>query len=225
MNIFFTSDHHFGHANILKHEDEKRRDQNGARFKSIDHMNEHLVEQWNEVVSFRDRVYCLGDFSFSQASTEKVLPRMNGEKILICGNHDPFFKRMHMPSSAKQHQEAHEDARLVGFASVHLEMEIEISSGVVARLSHFPYFPAKTKDIQDHELRYPDIRPQAGLESVLLHGHVHSQWRERQDKGLPLMVNVGVDMWGMRPVPASSVVQLLMRHGIVSSPKSGLFPS
>ena len=210
MNIFFTSDHHFGHTNILKHEDEKRRDGNGARFTSIEHMNEYLIEQWNDTVSSSDRVYCLGDMSLNQASIENCLPRLCGEKILICGNHDPFFKRLNMPANTKQHRESHEDAKRVGFASIHLEMEIELLPGIFARLSHFPYLPADKTGLQEYDQRYPENRPQIGRESVLLHGHVHSQWRERLDKGIPLMVNVGVDMWDMRPVPESSILQLLM---------------
>lgn len=36
MTTFFTSDHHFGHANILKYEDASRRNVHGGRFASID---------------------------------------------------------------------------------------------------------------------------------------------------------------------------------------------
>lgn len=50
-------------------------------------MNEHIIAQHNSVVSSKDKWYCLGDV----AMNKKFLPllhRMNGEKVLIRGNHD-----------------------------------------------------------------------------------------------------------------------------------------
>lgn len=86
-NIFFASDHHFHHANILTF---KRDDGTPLReFVDVDHMNEHIVEQHNRVVRPNDKVYFLGDVCMSRkASALDILRRMNGEKILIKGNHD-----------------------------------------------------------------------------------------------------------------------------------------
>lgn len=89
-NHFFTADQHFGHANILKYEDEMRRDAHGTRFSSIDKMDDYLVDQWNASVAEGDVVYCLGDFCYMFEQMCDVLPFLNGEKILISGNHDPF---------------------------------------------------------------------------------------------------------------------------------------
>lgn len=91
---FFTADQHFGHTNILKHEDANRRNEYGGRFSSIDKMDNYLVDQWNATVAPGDQVYCLGDFSFKQSPMETIVPRLHGEKILIVGNHDPFYKRL-----------------------------------------------------------------------------------------------------------------------------------
>lgn len=86
-NIFFASDHHFGHANILTF---KREDGTPLRdFKDIDHMNEHIIKCHNEVVKPNDKVYFLGDVVMSRKNSAlKILERLNGEKILIKGNHD-----------------------------------------------------------------------------------------------------------------------------------------
>jgi calcineurin-like phosphoesterase family protein len=86
-NIFFASDHHFGHANILTF---KRDDGTPLReFSDINHMNEHIVNCHNSVVRPNDKVYFLGDVVMSRkTSALEVLGRMNGEKILIKGNHD-----------------------------------------------------------------------------------------------------------------------------------------
>ena len=87
-NIFFASDHHFGHANILNF----KRDDGITPlrvFEDVNHMNEYMVMQHNRVVSPNDKVYFLGDVTMARnAEGLKVLGRMNGTKILIKGNHD-----------------------------------------------------------------------------------------------------------------------------------------
>ena len=86
-NIFFASDHHFHHANILTF---KRADGTPLReFESVSHMNEHMVNCHNSVVRPGDKVYFLGDVCMDRkARGLEILARMNGEKVLIKGNHD-----------------------------------------------------------------------------------------------------------------------------------------
>jgi calcineurin-like phosphoesterase family protein len=87
-NVFFASDHHFGHANILNF----KRDDGVTPlrvFEDVNHMNEYMVMQHNRVVGHNDKVYFLGDVTMARnAEGLKVLGRMNGTKILIKGNHD-----------------------------------------------------------------------------------------------------------------------------------------
>ena len=49
--LFFTSDHHFGHANIIKF--------CNRPFKDVQEMNETLIERWNKKVKPKDHVYHL----------------------------------------------------------------------------------------------------------------------------------------------------------------------
>lgn len=86
-NIFFASDHHFHHANILTF---KRDDGTPLReFSDIDHMNEIIVQRHNLVVRPGDKVYFLGDVCMDRKGKGlEILARMNGEKVLIKGNHD-----------------------------------------------------------------------------------------------------------------------------------------
>jgi calcineurin-like phosphoesterase family protein len=86
-NIFFASDHHFHHKNILTF---KNQDDTPVRvFSDVDHMNEHMVQQHNSVVKTTDKVYFLGDVTMSRnAKGLEILGRMNGEKVLVKGNHD-----------------------------------------------------------------------------------------------------------------------------------------
>lgn len=84
-NIFLCSDHHFGHANILKFTDN---DGKPLRvFDDVDHMNEYMVMQHNRTVGPNDKVYMLGDLAMSKKFLP-ILARMNGQKVLIRGNHD-----------------------------------------------------------------------------------------------------------------------------------------
>jgi calcineurin-like phosphoesterase family protein len=81
QNIFFTSDHHFGHANILKF--------CNRLFENVDEMNEVLIARWNEKVGPNDEVYHLGDFALSTNEAFKAIAeRLNGTIYLIVGNHE-----------------------------------------------------------------------------------------------------------------------------------------
>lgn len=84
-NIFFISDTHFGHANMLNFFN-----YDGTRtrpFNSIEEVDELMIQNWNETVKKGDKIYHLGDVAFGQ-SFDKVMPRLNGTKVLIRGNHD-----------------------------------------------------------------------------------------------------------------------------------------
>lgn len=80
-NTFFTSDTHFGHANIIK--------LCNRPFKDVEEMNEKLIENWNKVVSEDGTVFHLGDFAFGGSGLwNSVIPRLNGQIYLIIGNHE-----------------------------------------------------------------------------------------------------------------------------------------
>ena len=85
MTIFFTSDTHFGHANIIKF--------CSRPFKDASHMNQMLINNWNSVVKAEDTVYHLGDFGFAHPRViEGIIRQLNGTKFLIFGNHDKTIK-------------------------------------------------------------------------------------------------------------------------------------
>lgn len=79
--IFFTSDLHLGHENVIKYA--KR------PFANAKEMDEALVSNWNARIRPNDTVYVVGDVSFHRPEeTRKILRRMNGTKALVLGNHD-----------------------------------------------------------------------------------------------------------------------------------------
>lgn len=76
--IWFTSDTHFGHANIIKYA--------GRPFSSVEEMDAALIRNWNERVAPDDVVYHLGDFSFGHS--EHYYEQLNGTVHILLGSHD-----------------------------------------------------------------------------------------------------------------------------------------
>lgn len=83
--IYFISDTHFGHKGSLTWPGG-----NARPFKDAKQMNSIMISNWNAIVSPEDTVYHLGDFAY-KASTTMIkywFNSLNGEIILIKGNHD-----------------------------------------------------------------------------------------------------------------------------------------
>lgn len=87
-NIFFTSDHHFNHNNIIRYCDRP--------YQNVEEMNEDLIKRWNSAVTCNDIVYYLGDFGFGGTpKIHSVIGRLNRFRmIMIRGNHDPTAKHL-----------------------------------------------------------------------------------------------------------------------------------
>lgn len=63
---------------------------------NIEDMDEALISNWNSVVGNKDKVYCLGDVIINRKHFHK-LARLNGEKVLVRGNHDIFRMEEYTP--------------------------------------------------------------------------------------------------------------------------------
>lgn len=115
--MWFTSDTHFNHRNIIKF--------CNRPFIDMSDMEEQLIDRWNSKVSYNDTIYHLGDFSFTKwkgsTSVDSLLSRLNGNKILLIGNHD-----------------APEVVNSSYWASVEHYLEIKINKQKII-LSHYPF--------------------------------------------------------------------------------------
>ena len=95
-NVFFTSDLHVGHFNILQYCPNRLaaigltlNQELDDKERAITLMNEYILDVWNSTVRDNDEVYLLGDCKISGSETnKKVLSQLNGKKHLILGNHD-----------------------------------------------------------------------------------------------------------------------------------------
>ncbi len=80
MSIFFISDNHFDALDYMRHVFPR------PEFKDNNDMNETMIRNWNSVVSDDDLVISVGDFCYTDP--RPWLDKLNGNKIMIRGNHD-----------------------------------------------------------------------------------------------------------------------------------------
>ena len=87
-SVFLVSDTHFGHKGVCHF----TRNDGVTKLRPFDtpeEMDEFMVEAWNARVRPNDKVYHLGDVVMSRRSLS-IMDRLNGDKVLIRGNHDIF---------------------------------------------------------------------------------------------------------------------------------------
>lgn len=182
MALWLSADLHFSHANIIDYAERP--------FRSVEEMNEAIIDRWNAVVSPDDTVWVLGDVALGKiAESLPLVGHLMGHKILLAGNHDRVWF-------------GHTEKKTRGWTEKYLEYFDEVVQGVVdlevaghhVLACHFPYYgDSKTEE------RYPEFRPK-DEGKILLCGHVHQSFRVK-DK----MINVGVDQWNFTPVAAEEL--------------------
>lgn len=144
-------------------------------------MNKVLTENWNSVVKPEDLVYHLGDFAFG--GIRKYAPYLNGEIILVRGNHD-----------------RNSDIKDCGLKIVqNLDFEYD---GIKFKMNHRPVFTPGTND------PYNDCEHRSIIKLKDYHwilcGHVHEKWRIFQKN-----INVGTDIWDFKPVSIDKIMELI----------------
>jgi calcineurin-like phosphoesterase family protein len=113
VKLWFSSDHHFGHENIIHY--------CNRPFANAKEMDEHIIDRHNSVVAPSDHYYCLGDVAMNKRFLSCV-GRLNGHGRLIGGNHDIF--------SAQQYLAA-------GFEKI---MAMRVHANII--FTHVPVHPA-----------------------------------------------------------------------------------
>jgi len=86
--VFLVSDTHFGHTGVCRF----TRTDGVTKLRpwdSAEEMDEAMVAAWNERVRPTDKVYHLGDVVINRKALG-IMRRLNGDKVLIRGNHDIF---------------------------------------------------------------------------------------------------------------------------------------
>lgn len=199
MTTWFTSDLHFGHTRLLELSGMR-----AAAFATVAEMNEGLVANWNSVVSAEDTVWVLGDFDMhGKESSLALVPRLEGTKILVSGNHDACWGGVRDGwKQRRRYLDAGFEA-VMDFAVTKLPSLHPQSPATRVMLSHFPYAGDHSEVDRHEQFRLRD-------EGVpLLHGHVHEAFRERRTTTGTWGINVGVDHWGYHPVSGETLARHL----------------
>lgn len=177
----FTSDQHFGHANIIRFCDRP--------FADLAAMHEALIARYNAVVPAGATVVWVGDafFRASPGKARTILGRLHGEKILVRGNHDGNIGKCHRS----------------GFKIVTDDLRLHLG-GRACRVSHYPYAGTAHATLTRPDDRFAALRAPRVPGEVLIHGHTHSKRRRDGNQ-----IHVGVDAWDYAPVPLAEVEALI----------------
>lgn len=191
QKIFFSSDQHFGHRNVIKFCQRPYAD--------IKEMDQALIDNWNSVVSNDDIVITMGDlFWFNDShAIKKCISKLNGKEIYITlGNHDKY-ESFHRVNDERFHI-------IDGISHIYLRCEnkerwYKPTYEIVC--SHYPLMTWSHRD----------------KGAINLFGHIHSGERTQcdMDQDLPLwsgqMLDVGVDNQNYKPVSFEEVLIQLER--------------
>jgi calcineurin-like phosphoesterase family protein len=179
---FWTADPHIGHRNIIKYAERP--------FKDLDHMHSVIRDRWNSTVMPDDTVVICGDLALGPIENLQFFKQLNGQKLVIAGNHDRMWRGNKWEYRQRYH-DAHEDAGLQ-FASYGEPIDcgwIGEPADQVFVASHFPY-----DSDERHGDRFAEWYPK-DEGKFLVHGHVHTSWVQRGRQ-----INVGMDVRDFTPV-------------------------
>lgn len=143
--IWFTSDLHFYHDKDFIYRE--------RRCSSIEEMNEEIIKKHNSIVGKNDTVYILGDCGLGSDTQAIIdcLTQLNGELILIIGNHDT-------------------DNRVSMYQEANIFKEIKYADRLTYKKRKFfiSHYPMLTGDL--------DSNPKDRKEKFYnIHGHLHSR--------------------------------------------------
>ena len=200
QKLWFTSDTHFNHANICSatttwNINNGPTGSNFREFKSLEAMNDRLVEGINSSVGQDDILFHLGDWSFGGFdSIRQFRDRLVCKNIhLILGNHD-----QHIAKNKDNVQEI--------FSSVHNVLDLIVKWNVGTPMQDEAKFMLMHFPIASWDNLARGV--------IHLHGHVHLPPHRRIGPGK--MMDVGVDGNGLNPIILNDVLTLMKNQPIKS---------
>ena len=172
---FVISDTHFYHKNIINY--------CHRPFNNIDYMNNYMIKKWNSIIKNDDTIYHLGDFALgwdkSNFKTKKecykdLMNKLNGNKILIKGNHD---------------RETDNFYKEIGFKEVYNYLEIDD-----ILLIHYPIVIKNEQYMKEKLLKFIS-QFNINKYRLVIHGHVHNSNYQLQKH-----LNVSVEKINYLPI-------------------------
>lgn len=193
-NIWFTSDTHFGHKNIVRGTTEWTEFKEGSShqgtrdFDTLEEHNAALVKSINSLVKHDDVLYHLGDWSFGGHQNIKTFrDQLYCREIhLIFGNHDQHIEPIDSPYRS-----------LFASLSHKVELSYKIDSKTSGRYG-------KTKFFLSHYGHRVWNQSHHGV--IHLYGHSHGTL-----PGFGRSMDVGVDTNNLYPYHLDEIVDLMKK--------------
>ena len=175
QNVFFTSDLHLGHKNVIKY--------SNRPFADVETMNRILLENINKTVGPNDTLFILGDFIFGKPKQAiNALDQIVCQnRHLIIGNHDEDVLE------SKEFRDC--------FTSIHDYLEIKVKDSSLERgvqkiaLFHYPIL----EWVAGHK------------GSWMLHGHTHGNLTIPDQLKNKRILDVGVDCQNYKPISYNEI--------------------
>jgi len=182
-NVFFTSDFHLFHHNVLKFDNRP--------FVDVHEMHKVIEERWNEVVTDNDIVIYLGDLSFARREdkdyVEGMMYSLKGTIHYIMGNHDDYRE---IPKNKR-------------FESIQDYLEVRITHMVdgkrVETLFCCMHYPIYSWNKAHHG-------------SYMIHGHCHGNLHHGEDASFydnRRVIDVGCMLTDYKPISYLEVIEKL----------------
>jgi calcineurin-like phosphoesterase family protein len=201
MSIYFTSDPHYWHNNVIRY--------CSRPYSTVEEMNEDMLAKWNSVVKPEDTVYCLGDFSLAFRGVEIYSFRLNGTRYLVPGNHDfchSYHKHGRKLENLEKWTQKYKD---YGWNILPEQTTLSVGELGIVNLCHHPYGDENSSGSDaGYQDKYARWRP-LDDGKVLLCGHIHEKWHTKKSSKGTLMVNVGVDVNGFLPISEEEVIRIV----------------
>ena len=174
--VFFTSDTHFGHQNIIRF--------CNRPWATIQEHDQALIDNWNDTVPEDAVVFHLGDFCYKGGgfpTIQHLKGLLRGQIVLIRGNHDPDTRKRQNIQNLQQL-----------FAGVYDQLEITVE-GQRILMNHFPL------------LTWPHAYGEHPTWQIFGHVHLRkgitgSDAFIVEQCCRPTQYEVGVDLNGYRPI-------------------------
>lgn len=169
--IWLTSDLHFNHDRefIWK----------ARGFTSVSEMNEEIIRRFNSVVGAEDTLYILGDAMLGGQDLGglDMIMKLNGNKIIIAGNHDT-------------------NSRVASYRAKDLQVYDALRLNHRGYHFYLSHYPTITSNLEKESLKQCTLN---------LFGHTHQTCNFYND--MPFMYHVGVDSHDCYPIEIDAIIE------------------
>ena len=141
--LYFTSDLHFYHDNIIQ--------LTSRPYQDVNEMNDRLIANWNKKIRPKDEVYILGDVTMkSYVYAQEALQQLQGRKYLIRGNHDRFVQQKEFDQSLFSWVKEYAELKYEGYRFILFHYPIAEWNGFYHGAIHLHGHQHNPAQVNDH---------------------------------------------------------------------------